>query len=460
MGLLDRVNTAYAETRTVGGVPWRPWESPLWRWDTGGPVHPSRSGMSGVDGALRLAPVYSSVRILAEGVAMLPLQQFRDLGDRKAKMPLGQLLQKPSAFVNVFDWLFQYVSSAALQGTAYGLKTARDGYGYPTTVEWLPPEAMDVVDSEPWNPAKTRFFFAGREIARDDLLLVPAFTIPGRTAGISPLRYFQSLIESGLDALAYGDGWYKSGGFPPGTFQNTAYEVEAEQASEIKGRLVRAMQRREPLVYGRDWEYKPVSVPPNEAQFVEAMQLNATQIASIYGVPPNRVGGVRGDSMTYSNVESEAIGLVSDTLDPWLVRLEMALTDDCLPTQQYAQFNRNARLRTTAESRWAIYRVMRDIGAMNVDEIRDLEERPPLPKPTDADDYDGADYTPLQIQVAAARGIKEIIGEGAGPGGGGTVETNPQAAPKAPAAGGVLGKFQPQPPAAAGANGKTPGARP
>ena len=453
MGLLDRVNQAYAETRTIGGTPWQPWTSPLWRWDTGGPTHPSRAGYTSIDGALRLAPVYSSVRILAEGVAMLPLQQFRDLGEgKKTKMPLGQLLAKPSAFVNTFDWLFQYVSSAALQGTAYGLITARAGYGYPTTVEWLPPEDMDIVDARPWNPAQARIYFAGRPMSRQDLLIVPAFTVPGRTAGISPLRYFQALIESGLDALAYGAGWYKSGGFQPGTFQNTQYEVEAEQSNEIKGRLVRAMRNREPLVYGRDWEYKPISVPPNEAQFVEAMQLNATQVASIYGVPPHRVGGTRGDSMTYSNVESESIGLISDTLDPWLVRFETALAG-CLPSAQSVSFNRDARIRYDITTRFNMYRTARDIGAYNVDEIRELEEREPLPPPSDSDDYDGRDWTPLQIQVAAARGIKELVGEGNGPGAGGGVETNPATAPKQAPGPGLLGKFQPKPPAAVNGNG-------
>jgi hypothetical protein len=113
------------------------------------------------------------------------------------------------------------VTSAALQGNACGLITARDGYGYPTTVEWLPWEDMHVEDAKPWNPAKAKFFFAGRLMDRSQLLHIPAFTVPGRTEGISPLRYFQLLIESGIDALAYGRDWYRAGGFPPGTFQNT-----------------------------------------------------------------------------------------------------------------------------------------------------------------------------------------------------------------------------------------------
>jgi len=86
---------------------------------------------------------------------------------------------------------------------------------------------------------------------------------------------------------------------------------------------------------------------------------------------------------------------------------------------------------------------------MNVDEIRAIEDLPPLPKPTDPSDYDGTDYTPLQIQVAAARGIKKIIGEGTGgQGGTGGVETNPEAVPQAPA------PMRPQPVPSPNGNGR------
>ena len=50
-------------------------------------------------------------------------------------------------------------------------------------------------------------------------------------------------------------------------------------------------------MYGRDWDYHPVTVPPSEAQFIEAMRLNATQIAAVYGLPPERAGGTRADSL-------------------------------------------------------------------------------------------------------------------------------------------------------------------
>lgn len=462
MDLADRVRARVearsTEARAFAGVPWTPWADPNMQFNVGGPAHPSRqAGVGGADGALRLAPVYACVRVLADGVAKLPLQQYRDTGARKVKMPAGQLLSQPSAYGSLYDWLFIAMTSLALHGNAYGLITSRDGYGYPTSIEWLPPEKVSVVDSDPWNPAKARFYYAGRPVDRGDLLHIRAFALPGRTEAVSPMRSFQMLIESGQSALAYGADWYRAGGFPPGTFANTEYEVDEEQSEKIKAKLVRAQRRREPLVHGRDWKYTPVTVPPNEAQFIEAQQLTATQIAVVYGVMPRKAGGIHGDSQTYSNVSMDQLSEVTETLDPWLVRFETAL-DGCLPSAQCVSFNRDARIRYDITTRYNVYRTARDIGALNVDELRELEEREPLPRPTDPTDYDGRDFTPLMIQVAAARGLKEELGVGAA----GVPEVNPenakpgQAAP-APAPARVPAGKPPPVPAANGYGGPKSG---
>jgi HK97 family phage portal protein len=364
-----------------------------------------------VDGALALQPVYSCVRFIAEGVGKTPVLQYRDTGSRKVKMPPGPFITSPSSYLRPFDWKVVGVTSALLHGMGIALITSRDGYGYPLSAEWLPKDQVTIVDSQPFNPLKTKYYYAGRPVSREDLFIIRGLSVPGRTEAISPIRAFQMYIESGHSALEYGNGWYRSGGFPPGVFKNSQYEVTDEQSAEIKGRLVRAIRRHEPLVHGSDWEFSPITVPPNEAQFIQSMQLNATQIASIYGVQPRRAGGVHGDSMTYSNVEMDAISEITDTLDPWLVRFEEAYFE-ALPRPQMAEFDRDARIRHDIRTRYDVYRVARDIGVMNVNEARELEDREPLPAPKNDSDYDGKDYTPLQIQVAAARGLATELGTG------------------------------------------------
>lgn len=270
MGLLDRIAASREERRAIQ-VPWRPWDSPYVPYSAGGPAHPSQM-VVGVEHALRLGPLYAGARLIADMVASLPIQQYRKLpnGD-PVKVTTGQLLTQPSAMGTIYDWVHMAMVSLILQGNAMGLITGRDGYGYPTGIEWLPMDRVEVIedDDQPWNPLRARILFHGTQLNRADLFHIRAFSVPGKVLGLSPLRLFMNLINSGQDALEYGASWYRAGGWPPGTFQNTEIEVDSEQADEIRRRLSNSIRRREPLVYGRDWDYKPVSVPPSEAQFLE-----------------------------------------------------------------------------------------------------------------------------------------------------------------------------------------------
>src|SRR3984957_19036271 len=215
----------------------------------------------------------------------------------------------------------------------------------------------------------------------------------GRIEGISPLRSFALTILAGTESQRYGTDWYASGGFPPGTFQNAEIEVDKEQAAMMRAELVKSLRRREPLVYGRDWDYKPVTVPPSEAQFLDAMQMNATQIAAVYNVPPDRIGGTRGDSLTYNTTEQSTLQII-EACRPWLVNAEQRFSGLLLPRNRMCKFYTDALLKTDLEARMNMYQLMRNFGLRSVNEIRDLEDLPPIPGDI------GNEYMPLTTMNA------------------------------------------------------------
>ena len=131
-------------------------------------------------------------------------------------------------------------------------------------------------------------------------------------------------------------------------------------------------------MYGRDWDYTPISVPPEEAQFVETMKMTTNQIAAIYGIPPEMIGGESGSSMTYANVEQQQINFVMFTLRPWLVALETAFSA-LLPDRQYVKFNSDALIRADLKTRWEVNEIRLKNGVASIDEIRAQEDQPPLP---------------------------------------------------------------------------------
>jgi HK97 family phage portal protein len=340
-------------------------------------------------------------------MASLPLKIYTKApgaGTATVRYNGPSLFDAPSATSNLYDWIYQCMTSLLLHGNAWGMITGRDGYGHPTGIEWIPPDMVDAVDDErePWNPMRTRVYVYGRQMDswRDDMVHIRAFTIPGRTEGISPLRAFALTMLSGMEAQRYGTDWFAAGGFPPGTFQNNAIEIDAEAANEIRESLTASIRNHQPLVYGADWDYKPVVVPPSEAQFIEAVQMNATQLAAVYGLPPDRVGGRRGDSLTYNTVEQSTLQVI-EALRPWIVRLETAFYD-LLPETRYVRFNSDAMLKTDLKTRMEIYEAERDIGLLTIDEIRDKEDMDPMPGGA------GNEMIPGEVMVAMSRSIRGI----------------------------------------------------
>lgn len=401
-GLASRAVGAFAgvesrsrvERRAVTSVPWI---------DSGGfaeTVTPER--------ALRLAPVFAAVRILSGNIAALPLLAYRDGPSGRQRLPTPRLFQNPTVQGTPHDWIKRMVTSLVLRGNAVGIVTQRDTLEYPTMIEWVHPDHVQVIDSiptlgEPGSYTNPIWYYMGRIVPAEDIVHIPWFTMPERVWGLSPMGAYAATVTTGLAAQDYSAQWFTNGGVPPGTFSNANATIDQKEAAVIKARLVASIRSREPIVFGKDWEYKPISVSANEAQFVDTMKLGATQIATIYGIPPEMIGGSTGDSMTYANVEQMGIQFVTFTLLPWLTQLETAFSA-LLPNKQVVKFDVNALLRTDSATRYKNYELSSLIGLRNRDEMRGDEDMPPIPN------GEGADYTPLPIAAGKPVGVPAIRG--------------------------------------------------
>ena len=398
MGFYEEISALRrTEKRTIGGVPWEPWLNPMMRFDIGGPVHPSRA-VYGQDQALGLPALYAGSKILAEAAASLPIRVYNKSGGTTQLYTGPTLFDKPSVLGSTFDWMFCGMMSLILHGNAWGLITSKDAYGFPRGIEWLPPQEI-IVEDDPehgFNPLRARVYFRGRPMKwfgpDTELFHINSFPLPFRLEGLSLIRAFATTIQAGKSMENYGLAWFDNGGFPPGAFKNVELELDPDQTSKIKSMLTSAIRKHEPLVYGRDWEYTPITVPPSEAQFIDAMQLNATQIAAILNLPPDRVGGKRGDSLTYNTVEMSTLQII-DALRPWLVRFESAFSE-LLPGNRCVRFRDDALLKTDLQTRTLIHQQQRAMGLLTIDEIREKEDLPPLSGKM------GQDVIPLDLMVA------------------------------------------------------------
>lgn len=342
-------------------------------WAAGGPLPSQVSAQA----AQSLIPLFACWRILADSIASLPVQTFRKNATTREPNPfLPDLIYQPSARDNWFEWVHKCVISLASRGNAYGLIVERNDFGYPLTIEWLYPDDVWVDEERPTMPV---FHWRGQALRTEDVLHITWMVQPGCVVGLSPIQAFAKAIGVGLAATDYGRHWFDNGGTPPATMKNTGKTLNPDESTEIGNRLSAAIRAGKPLVYGSDWDFNALKVSPEESQFIQTLQLNATQIAAIYGVPPGMVGGsAGGGSVTYSNAESEAINLVTLTFRPWLVRIESAISD-LLAGREYMRFNVDAMIRTDTKTRYEVHEIALRNGWMSVDEIRALENMAPLP---------------------------------------------------------------------------------
>ncbi len=331
--------------------------------------------------AMGLDAVAACVGLFSDVLGMLPLHAYRDEDGtpvRLANPP--QLVADPSLTVDPDVWRVQFIVSQLLWGNAYGLVMTRDGYGYPTTVEWLDPQRMQV-EEESSIQREPVYRMDGQPIPADRLIHVPGrFVRPGSRVGLAPLSLFRETFGLGLAARNYGAKWFGDGAHPSSVLTTDQVLPDADTAKTIKERFMAAMRnRREPAVLGAGIKYEQVQVAPNESQFIETKQEAAVAVARAFGVQPEMIfaamGG--GGSVTYANREQRAIDFLTFSADPHLVRFERMVTRN-LPNRQYAQLERGALLRTDIETRYKAHDLAIRAGWRTPNEARQIEDEKPL----------------------------------------------------------------------------------
>ncbi len=351
-------------------------------WGSGG--SPSSDILGGTNSSvaesgLRLIPVFAATSLIADLVSTAPLRVFRESSDgTRVLLPSQpQLVTNPAPYGSRIDWLHQAMSSLLLRGNAYGYITAVDGQGRPSQIQWLNPDDVGVIEEQvDWFHRPT-YYWRGRPLDYDLVVHVPAYTFPGSVVGFSPLALFKLQIETGLRAQKHGDDWFKNGANPSGQLKNMQRTISPDEAVAVKSRYKAAISKRDVFVTGADWDYKAMSVNADESQFLQTIKANATQVAAIYRVSPEDVGGETANSLTYKTLEQDQTKLTNRTLGVWCSRIETVLTD-LLPRPQYARFDLDKLARGDMTSRMIAHTAALSAGVETLDEARAAEDKPPL----------------------------------------------------------------------------------
>jgi HK97 family phage portal protein len=334
---------------------------------------------------MQLIAVMSCVRILAGSVSGLPLEAVRADADgvKTTMTPAPTIVDDPfggngdSRYPTRREGIKQAMVSLLLRGNAYFLVTARDARMRPSRLRVLHPDRVKCV----FNDVGQRVYEIDRSpIDPSDVVHLIGLSFPESPTGMSAITYARTSIGLGIAAEQFGAQFFGKGAHMTGII-TVPGDLDKERARAMKEAFeashsgLKNAHSAGILSGGADW--KPISVTPEDAQFLGTRAAQNLDIAMLFGVPPHMLGQTDKTTSWGTGIEQQTMGFLTFTLEDWLGPFEDAWSA-MLPAPQTASFNRNALLRTDEAGRYAVYSAARAAGILTQNEIRARENYPPI----------------------------------------------------------------------------------
>lgn len=353
--------------------------------------------------AAQLMAVYACVRLLSESIACLPLSLYELKEDGRHVKAYNHRLYKllhdqPNPEMTAFDFREVLMVHLLLWGNAYA-QIIRNGRGDVVALYPLQPDRMRVDRDQ--KTGRLVYYYNHRvdeantmkdEIVTldpDDVFHVHGLGFDG-LVGYSPIDMARNSIGMAIACEKYGASFFGNGAAPgavlehPGTLKDPA-KVRDAWNQAFRG----SANANKVAVLEEGMKYTPISIPPEQAQFLETRKFQIAEIARLYRVPPHMIGDL--EHATFSNIEHQSIDYVKYTLNPWICRWEQAIKRALLREDEqrryYARFNVDGLLRGDYKSRMEGYAIARRNGWMSTNDIRDLEDQDLVPAEEGGDLY-------------------------------------------------------------------------
>ena len=350
---------------------------------------------------LGLAAAWACVNLLAGTIASLPLMVYRTRGGARtvaSDHPLYRILHdSPNADQTALDFWEFVCASLELHGNAYAeVVRARNGriiaLGVPITPELVTVRRLDTGALEYEWVDQGRRIIAGQ----DRVLHIRGFG-GNPLGGLSTLSAGrQSFGLAQAIERASGDT-FRNGVRPSGLLKtaDTLTIDQRKQAEELlQEKFAGAINAGRPMLLDRGMDWVQLSISPEDAQMLQSRAFSVEEVCRFFGVPPFMVGHTEKTTSWGTGLEQQTLGFQKFTLRRRLKRIEQALAKQLLsPADRQAglviEFNLEGLLRGDSGARASFYQQMLTNGVMTINEVRALENLPPV---------EGGDVPRMQMQ--------------------------------------------------------------
>jgi HK97 family phage portal protein len=222
-----------------------------------------------------------------------------------------------------------------------------------------------------------------RTVPGDRIIHIPGLGFDG-IQGFSPIRMAKEAIGLGMAAEAFGAKFFGNGANAGGVLEHPE-QLSDDAFSHLKESFdeqhTGIENAHKPLILEEGMKWTQLTIPPEDAQFLETRQFQVAEIARIFNLPPHKLRDLSKSS--FNNIEQESIDFVVTSIRPWLVRWEQELYRKLFvpmgDEDYFAEFLVDGLLRGDLQSRYRAYATARQWGWMSADDIRRLENMNALP---------------------------------------------------------------------------------
>lgn len=268
--------------------------------------------------------------------------------------------------------------------------TAVDGAGLPSVIELANMDEVTFVGKG----SKILEYKIGRQAYEPHQIWhEKQYTMSGVPFGLSPIAHAAYSLNPSLSAMNFAADWFSNSTLPGGHLKNTSKVLKRRQALKVKSAFKESVTTGDVWVSGSDWEFNLVGAKASESQFLETIKASVTDICRFLGVPGDMIDAETSTgAITYANITQRNLQLLIMNINPAIVRRETSWSRRLLATPRYAKLNRAGLLAMDLKSRYEGYKLGVDGDWLEIDEVRDLENLPPIHLPNDRKVAKNADH--------------------------------------------------------------------
>lgn len=337
------------------------------------------------DTALGVMAYYAGVRMIAEGLGSLPVKAYRETDGAPQPMTNApEWLDFPNPVLNLTrqDLISQIVTSLLLRGNAYVLVTRSPGIQI-AGLEVLDPSIVEPVRQG----AQVVYEVNGTRYGSDTIIHYRGLTYPGELKGLDPISYAATTLGSGIAAQNYGATFMENASLPSG-YLFVPGSLSEQAATLIRRGWERLNSGRENAgkvpVLTEGTEFRPLSLTPEQTQFMESRKFTVQEVARLLGVPPHLLADSSNSTSWGSGLAEQNTAFSKMTLTPWAKRIETGLTtalrSESLQSRKghYVRIHLEGFERGAYSDRLSAYETGIAAGIYDPDEVRMWEDLPPM----------------------------------------------------------------------------------